>query len=94
MLGQPRRDECPLDTFPPELIAPPVSEQLELREQELAVIATLRELPDTQRRVFVLMYENFSYREIAEIMGIRETAVRKNAELARARMKKLLGLSG
>lgn len=94
MLQRSAQREEPLDTLPPQLIVPSSSEQLELREQERELIAVLRELPRAQRQVLALMSDNFSYSEIAEIMRIRESAVRKNAERARARMKKLLGLSG
>lgn len=86
--------EYPIDTSTvQQLVVPSASWQLELREEERAVIAALHQLPPTQRRVFVLIYENFSYREIAEIMNISEAAVRQSTARARARMKELLGLS-
>jgi RNA polymerase sigma factor (sigma-70 family) len=66
------------------------SAQLELREQEMEVLAALRELPLAQRQVVALMYDQFSYREIAEITGKTEVAVRKNAERARAALKERL----
>jgi RNA polymerase sigma factor (sigma-70 family) len=93
MLRQPVKGEYWLDTSPLQLVVPSASEQLELREREREVIAALYELPLTQRRVFALMYDEFSYREIAEIMNMSEPAVRKNAERAKARMKELLGLT-
>jgi RNA polymerase sigma factor (sigma-70 family) len=93
MLRQPVKGEYLLDTSPQQLIVPSVSEQLELREREREVIAALHELPLTQRRVFALIYDEFSYREIAEIMNMSEPAVRKNAERSKSRMKELLGLT-
>jgi len=41
--------------------------------------------------VLALIYDEFSYGEIAQIMGISQAAVRKNAERARRRMSELLG---
>jgi RNA polymerase sigma factor (sigma-70 family) len=93
MLRQPARGGYPLDSLPSQLVVSSASEQLELREQEQTVMAALRKLPLTQRQVLALIYDQFSYREIAEIMNISEAAVRKNAERARARLKEILGLS-
>jgi len=47
----------------------------------------------TQRQVLALVYDGFSYKEIAQIMDKTEDAVRKNAERARQEMKKLLGIT-
>jgi RNA polymerase sigma factor (sigma-70 family) len=66
------------------------SAQLELREQEMEVLAALRELPLAQRQVLALVYDQFSYSEIAEVTGKTEAAVRKNAERARAALKERL----
>jgi RNA polymerase sigma factor (sigma-70 family) len=91
MLRQPVKGEYPLDTAQlQQLIVSSASAQLELREQERTVIAALHELPLTQRQVFALMYDKFSYREIAEIMDMTEPAVRKNAERAKMRIKEFL----
>ena len=61
------------------------------REETQAVLHGLRQLPLAQRQVLALIYDEFSYGEIAQIMGISQAAVRKNAERARRRMSELLG---
>jgi RNA polymerase sigma factor (sigma-70 family) len=69
------------------------SARLELREETQAVLHGLRQLPLVQRQVLALIYDEFSYGEIAQIMGISQAAVRKNAERARRRMSELLARS-
>jgi RNA polymerase sigma factor (sigma-70 family) len=93
MLRQPVKGEYSLDALHKEPAVLSASAQLELREDEKLVLDALGQLPPTQRRVFALMYDQFSYREIAEIMNISESAVRQNAGRARRRMKELLGLT-
>jgi RNA polymerase sigma factor (sigma-70 family) len=92
MLRLPVKSEYPLDMLDQEPALISASDQLELGDEEQAVLAALRKLPLAQRQVLALLYDQFSYREIAEIMNMTEPAVRKNAERARARMKELLGL--
>jgi len=70
----------------------PASAWLELREETQAVLARLRQLPLAQRQVLALIYDQFSYAEIAQITGTSEDAVRKNAERARRKMKQLPGI--
>jgi len=93
MLRQHASAEFPLDALTREPAATPASMRLELREEEQTVLNQLRQLPLTQRQVLALMCDQFSYREIAEIMNISEAAVRKNAERARSKMKELLGIT-
>jgi len=89
MLQQPV--EYPLDVhMEPSVVS--ASAPLELREQEHQVLAALRRLPLAQRQVMALIYDQFSYPEIAGIVGKSEETVRKNAERGRAAMKELLGV--
>ena len=90
MLRQPA--EYPLDAHS-EPSGLPASSPLELREQEQQVLAALRQLPLAQRQVTALVYDQFSYREIAEIIGKSEAAVRKNIERALATMREILGVT-
>lgn len=90
MLRQPA--EYPLDAHSEPAVLP-ASSPLELREQEQQVLAALRQLSLAQRQVMALMYDQFSYQEIAEIMGKSEPTVRKNAERARAAMREILGVT-
>jgi RNA polymerase sigma-70 factor (ECF subfamily) len=90
MLRQNARAEYPLDMLRQEPTTVPASARLELREETQAVLHGLRQLPLLQRQVLALIYDNFSYAEIAQIMGKSQTAVRKNAERARRTMSDLL----
>jgi RNA polymerase sigma-70 factor (ECF subfamily) len=87
MLRQPV--EYPLDAHA-EPSALPASASAELRDQEQEVLAALRRLPLSQRQVMALAYDQFSYREIAEITGKSEATVRKNIERARTAMREAL----
>jgi RNA polymerase sigma-70 factor (ECF subfamily) len=91
MLRQNASAEYPLDVLHQEPAAVPASARLELAEETQAVLHGLRQLPLTQRQVLALIYDEFSYGDIAQIMGISQAAVRKNAERARRRMSELLG---
>jgi RNA polymerase sigma factor (sigma-70 family) len=91
MLRQNASAEYPLDVLGQEPGTVPASARLELREETRAVLRGLCQLPLAQRQVLALIYDEFSYDEIAQIMGISQAAVRKNAERARRRMRELLG---
>ncbi len=93
MLRQHASPEYPLDMLRQEPTAVPASVRLELREETQAVLGQLRQLPLAQRQVLALIYDQFSYGEIAQITGTSEDAVRKNAERARRKMKELLGIT-
>jgi RNA polymerase sigma factor (sigma-70 family) len=93
MLRQHASPEYPLDMLRQEPTAVPASVRLELREETQAVLGRLRQLSLAQRQVLALIYDQFSYGEIAQITGTSEDAVRKNAERARRKMKELLGIT-
>jgi len=87
------------NTSPPETaqdIPSPLSEpaRFDFREEEKLVLDVLDLLPTTQRAVLALHYDQFETRDIAEILGLKQAAVRKNLERARATLKKLLDFSG
>ena len=86
MLRQHASAEYPLDVLRREPDTVPASARLELGEETQAVLGGLRQLPLAQRQVLALIYDHFSYSEIAQIMSISQAAVRKNAERARRRM--------
>ena len=90
MLRQNPRAEFPLDELHEEPATGPASAQLDLHEETQAVLATLQQLPLAQRQVLALIFDGFSYREIAEITEISEPAVRKNAERSKRKMLELL----
>ena len=93
MLRQNASAEYPLDVLRHEPATVPASARLELGEETQAVLGGLRRLPLAQRQVLALIYDQFSYSEIAQIMSISQAAVRKNAERARRRMSELLGIT-
>ena len=93
MLRQNASAEYPLDVLRQEPATVPASVRLELGEETQAVLDGLRQLPLAQRQVLALIYDQFSYIEIAQIMSISQAAVRKNAERARRRMSELLGIT-
>ena len=82
--GQPLRDEDDRAT------AGLASDHLELQEEERAVLGTFLRLPMTQRAVFALYFDDFSVREIAEILQMSTDAVRQNISRARAALRVLL----
>jgi RNA polymerase sigma-70 factor (ECF subfamily) len=69
------------------------SAHVEHREEQHAVLSALHKLPLTQRQVFALHYDKFKTCEIAEILNMKEAAVRQNLVRARAALKGLLGLT-
>ena len=93
MLRQHASPGYPLDMLRQEPATAPASARLELREETQAVLGRLRQLPLAQRQVLALIYDQFSYSEIAQITGASEDAVRKNAERARRKMSELLGIT-
>ena len=91
MLRQNASAGYPLDMLRQEPATGSASARLEVREETQAVMHGLRQLPLAQRQVLALIYDEFSYSEIAQITGTSEAAVRKNAERAKRRMRELLG---
>jgi len=88
-----RRTRARLDTV---AHAPPAAEApvscLEAEEESRRIRQAVAELPDGQREVLVLReYQELSYREIAEITGASESAVK--ARLFRARQALAVRLS-
>lgn len=92
MLRQHARGEYPLEALRQEPAVLSASARLEIREEEQAVLDALRQLPVAQRQVLALKCDQFSYREIAEIMNTNEAAVRQNVARARSKMRELLGM--
>lgn len=90
LLRQNATAEYPLDVARQGPTTVPASARLELAEETQVVLHGLRQLPLLQRQVLALIYDEFSYAEIAQIMGMSQAAVRKNAERARRRMSELL----
>jgi RNA polymerase sigma-70 factor (ECF subfamily) len=61
-----------LDAHP----SPPAPDVAAVREEERAMVrATLDRLPPRDREMLLLRHEGFSYREIAQVVGVAETSV-------------------
>ena len=63
-----------------------------LLEQD-TVLSAIRQLPQLQRQVFALHFDQLTTSEIAETLQITEAAARQNLARARVRLKELLGLT-
>lgn len=65
-----------------------------IRESYQSVIAAMKHLDDMERDVLSLsINQDFSYREISEIVGISEGNVRVKIHRARLKLKEILGKS-
>ncbi len=70
-------DEAPSGAAP----VPP-DEEFAAESERALVRATLDALPDRDRQILLLRHEGYSYREVAQAVGVRETSV--GVMLARA----------
>jgi len=67
---------------------PHAEDALAGEERRLALANALQELPDEQREVLLVYYrEGGSVRQVAELLGLREDAVKKRLSRARARLR-------
>jgi RNA polymerase sigma factor (sigma-70 family) len=73
-------------------LLPDPSDIESLLEQD-TVLSAIRQLPQLQRQVFALHFDQLTTSEIAEILQISEAAARQNLARARVRLKELLGLT-
>lgn len=93
-LRRPAGEESLLEA-PPDVSSPlTASARFDFREEEKIVLYALSRLPQAQRAVLALHYDQFKTSEIAEILGMRQATVRKNLERARAALKELPFLRG
>jgi RNA polymerase sigma factor (sigma-70 family) len=90
MLGHLPKNETSLDNIFYDPADEAASARLMLNEEEQAARAAISKLPVTQRQVFSMYYDGFSYSEIAEVLEITQAAARKNMERAKAKLRELL----
>lgn len=90
MLGHLPKNETSLDGLFYDPSDEAASARLMLNEEQRAARAAISQLPITQRRVFSMCFDGFSYSEIAEVLEITEAAARKSMERARAKLRELL----
>jgi RNA polymerase sigma-70 factor (ECF subfamily) len=90
MLAHRPKNETSLDNIFYDPADEAASARLMLNEEQRAARAAISQLPITQRQVFSMCFDGFSYSEIAEVLEITEAAARKNMERARAKLRELL----
>jgi RNA polymerase sigma factor (sigma-70 family) len=64
------------------------------QEEQLLVIALLRQLPEQQRLVAALFYDGWSHEEIAKALDKHIDTVRSNLRHARSRLKEMIQSEG
>jgi len=84
-------NEIPLEGH--QFNAPPAPAEIESLLEQDAVLFAIRQLPQLQRHVFALHFDQLRTSEIAEVLQITEEAVRQNLARARTRLKERLGLT-
>jgi DNA-directed RNA polymerase specialized sigma24 family protein len=89
-LRQPVRNAAPPEENHDKPISSGVSSGFDFSEEEQRFIATIHLLSTTQRAVLALHIEGFQVPDIAEILGMKPDAVRKNLKEARATLMKSL----
>jgi RNA polymerase sigma-70 factor (ECF subfamily) len=98
MVRQKARDQALLhklsDTPDPEPWSAPASGPLDIFDEQQAVLTALRHLPEAQRQVIALVYDGFSTREAAEMLGTTEAAVRQRLHRGRSKLRDMLYASG
>jgi RNA polymerase sigma factor (sigma-70 family) len=98
MMRQRDRDEALLgrlsDTARPLPWLAPVSGPMDISDEQQAVLAALRQLPPAQRHVIALVYDGYSSREAAEMLGTTEAAVRQSLKRGRKKLRDMLYASG
>lgn len=71
---------------------PPASDgRLERTQQEAAVVQALSRLPEDQREAVVLKFvEDFSYEEMADVLGVRVPALKMRVHRGLARLREIM----
>lgn len=77
----------------PTRMAPPADDAMESAERRAEVRRALVALGERERRMLLLRYEGFSYREIASALGIHEASVGTLLARAKASFRQALGES-
>lgn len=84
------RDNHPVKTLPDLKTAGP-DDACVRTEMQKTVVEMLETLPDIQRQIIILRhFELLSYKEIADILELRETTVRSCMHRARQRLKAMI----
>lgn len=75
------------ESLPETTVAP---DPITLAEGQQNVLSVFRRLPLMQRLVLALIYDGFTCREIAEMLGITEATVRSHLRHARNNLKEMM----
>jgi RNA polymerase sigma factor (sigma-70 family) len=88
--SRPRTDHESLMAEPPDTAnVPSAADTAEITVRERQVCAEIAKLPPQQRQVAVMRYEGYSNREIADQLGVDDSAVRHNVLRAKSRLRHL-----
>ncbi len=68
-----------------------VDQQIDARGRRIALQRAVRELPEGQRQVVVLVLEDLTHAEIADVLGISENNVAVRLNRAREALRQTLG---
>lgn len=68
-----------------------IDQQVDARQRRIALERAVRGLPEGQRQVVVLVLEDLSHAEIAEVLGITENNVAVRLNRARDALRHMLG---
>jgi RNA polymerase sigma factor (sigma-70 family) len=79
-----KEEEQPVDPRPEEQVAK--------TDQQARLMAAIQSLPMSYRQIIVILLEDLSYAEIAEVLGISENNVAVRLNRARKALKEALGV--
>jgi RNA polymerase sigma factor (sigma-70 family) len=75
--------------LPDNANVPSAADTADINVRERLVCAEIAKLPPQQRQVVVMRYEGYSNREIADQLGVDDSAVRHNVLRAKSRLRHL-----
>ena len=84
---EPRQVELPQDLVSG---APPPDEIALRNDQRERLVSMIQRLPIPQREAIVLVFEGFTYAEMADVLGISANAVTLRCQRAKATLKSLM----
>jgi RNA polymerase sigma-70 factor (ECF subfamily) len=87
-----RDGKAPILAVKGDWLPRPVTDNVELKDEEKMVYHAISQLPQRQRQVIAWCYDGYSPAEIAQHIGLSSETVRASLLQARKKLKNLLGL--
>lgn len=75
-------------------ISPPAADATMIGQEQASVLALLRRLPPRQRQIMAWVYDGYTPKEIADLLGMEPNAVRASLHKAREALKACLEQEG